>query len=69
VELDDEPKRTCNLIERLRKLGESLRPLDQLYAVAVDSALTDRLNELSELQIGHCFSISAGQSVTSTVLT
>jgi hypothetical protein len=52
VELDDEPKRTCNLIERLRKLGESLRPLDQLYAVAVDSALTDRLNELSDRQIG-----------------
>jgi hypothetical protein len=41
-----------DLIERLRKLGESPRPPDHLYAVVVDSALTDRLNELSDRQIG-----------------
>ena len=41
-----------NLIERLRKLGESSRPLDRLRAVAVDSALSDRLNALSDRQIG-----------------
>jgi hypothetical protein len=53
VELDDdEPKSICNLIGRLRKLGESLRPRDRLYAVAVDSELTDCLNELSDRQIG-----------------
>jgi microcystin-dependent protein len=40
------------LIERLRKLRESPRPRDHLYAVVVDSALTDRLNELSDRQIG-----------------
>jgi hypothetical protein len=51
VESDDEPS-IRNLIERLRKLGESPRPVDRLYAVAVDSALTDRLNELSDRQIG-----------------
>ncbi len=48
---DDEPS-IRNLIERLRKLGESPRPLDHLYAVAVDSALSDRLNELSDRKIG-----------------
>ena len=52
VELDDEPKSILNLIERLRKLGESPCPVDRLYAVAVDSALTDGLNELSDRQIG-----------------
>ncbi len=50
-EYDDEPS-IRNLIERLRKLGESPRPLDRLYAVAVDSALSDHLNELSDHQIG-----------------
>ena len=52
MELDDEPKSIRNLIERLRKLGESPRPRDHLYAVAVDSSLTNRLNELSDRQIG-----------------
>jgi hypothetical protein len=51
VELNDEPS-IRNLIERLRTLGESPRPLDRLYAVAVDRALSDRLNELSDRQIG-----------------
>jgi hypothetical protein len=51
-EFDDEPKSIRNLIEHLRKLGESLRPRDHLYAVAVDSELTDRLNKLSDRQIG-----------------
>jgi hypothetical protein len=46
-EYDDEPS-IRNLIECLRKLSESPRPLDRLYAVAVDSALSDRLNELSD---------------------
>ena len=50
-EFDDEPS-IRNLIERLRKLGESQRLLDHLYAVAVDSALSDRLNELCDRQIG-----------------
>ena len=48
---DDEPS-IRNLIERLRKLGESPRFVDRLYAMAVDNALTDRLNELSDRQIG-----------------
>ena len=52
VELDDEPNSIRNLIERLRKLHESLRPRDRLYAIVVDSTLTDRLNELSDRQIG-----------------
>ena len=51
VELDDEPS-TRKLIERLRKLGESPRPLDHVRAVVVDRALTDRLNELRDRQIG-----------------
>ena len=52
MELDDEPKSIRNLIERLRKLGESLRPRDHLYAAVVDAALTDRLDGLSDRQIG-----------------
>jgi hypothetical protein len=51
-EFDDEPRSTRYLIERQRKLGESPRPLDHLYAVAVGGALSDRLNELSDRQIG-----------------
>jgi hypothetical protein len=66
-EFDDEPS-IRNLIERLRKLGESPRLLDHLYAVAVDSALSDRLNELCDRQIGQLLLSSAGQSVTSPVL-
>ncbi len=50
-EYDDEPS-IRNLIERLRKLGEPPRPLDHLYAVAVGGALSDRLNGLSDRQIG-----------------
>lgn len=52
VEYDDEPKSIRSLIERLRKLGESPRPLEHLRAVVVDRALTDRLNELRDRQIG-----------------
>ncbi len=51
-ECDDEPRSIRNLIERLRELGQSPRPLDRLYAVAVDRAMSDRLNELSDRQIG-----------------
>jgi len=56
VELDaefgDEPKSIRNMIERLRKLRKSPRPRDHLYAVVVDNALTDRLDGLSDRQIG-----------------
>ena len=56
VELDDEfgdePRSTCYLIERQRKLGESQRPIDRLRAVVLGGALSDRLNELSDRQIG-----------------
>ena len=51
VDLDDEPS-IRNLIERLRKLGESPRPIDRLRAVVLGGALGDRLNELSDRQIG-----------------
>jgi hypothetical protein len=51
-EFDDKPRSIHYLIERQRKLGESSRPLDRLYAVVVDRALTDRLNELRDRQIG-----------------
>jgi hypothetical protein len=51
-EFDDQPKSIRDVIERLRKLGESLRPRDRLYAVIVDSTLTDRLHELSDRQVG-----------------
>jgi hypothetical protein len=40
------------LIERQRKLGESPCPIDQLRAVVLGGALSDRLNELSDRQIG-----------------
>ena len=51
-EFDDEPRSTRYLIERQRKLGESPRPIDRLRAVALGGALGDRLNELSDHQIG-----------------
>jgi hypothetical protein len=44
-EFDDEPKSIRNLIERFRKLGESPRPLDRLYAVAVDGGLWELVEE------------------------
>ena len=49
---DDEPRSTRYLIERQRKLGESPRPIDRLRAVALGGALSDRLNGLSDRQIG-----------------
>jgi hypothetical protein len=56
VELDDEfgdePRSTRYLIERQRKLGESPRPIDRLRAVVLGGTLSDRLNELSDRQIG-----------------
>jgi hypothetical protein len=51
-EFDDEPRSTRYLIERQRKLGESRRPIDQLRALAVGGTLSDRLNGLSDRQIG-----------------
>ena len=51
-EFDDEPRNTRCLIERQRKLGESRRPIDRLRAVVLGGALSDRLNELSDRQIG-----------------
>ena len=56
VELDDEfgdePSSTCCLIERQRKLGESPLLIDRLTAMILGSALSHRLNELSDRQIG-----------------
>ena len=51
VDLDDELS-IHNLIERLRKLGESPHPIDGLRAVVLGAALGDRLNESSDRQIG-----------------
>ena len=51
-EFDDEPRSTRDIIKRQRKLGESPHPIDRLRAVAVGGALSDRLNELSDRQIG-----------------
>jgi hypothetical protein len=51
-EFDDEPRSTCCLIKRQRKLGESPLLIDRLRAVALGGALSDRLNELSDRQIG-----------------
>jgi hypothetical protein len=48
-EFDDEPRSTRHLIGRQRKLGESARPIDRL---AVGGALSDRLNGLTDRQIG-----------------
>ena len=50
-EFDDEPS-IRDLIERQRKLGESPRPIDRLRAVVLGGALGDRLNGLSDCQIG-----------------
>jgi hypothetical protein len=52
VELDDEPRSTRCLIERQRKLGESQRPIDRLRAAVFGSALSHRLDGLSDRQIG-----------------
>ena len=51
-EFDDEPRSIRNLIERLRKLGESPLLIDRLTAMILGSALGHRLNELSDRQIG-----------------
>src|ERR1039458_134045 len=51
-EFDDEPRSTRYLIERQRKLGESPRPIDRLRAAVFGSALSHRLNGLSDRQIG-----------------
>jgi hypothetical protein len=53
-DFDDELS-TRYLIKRQRKLGESLRPIDQLRAVVLGGALGDRLNKLSDRQIGQLF--------------
>jgi hypothetical protein len=50
-EYDDEPS-IRKMIERLRTLGESPLPIDRLRAVVLGSALSDRLNGLSDRQIG-----------------
>src|ERR1019366_7490742 len=55
VELDDEfddELSTRYLIKRQRKLGESPLLIDRLTAMILGSALGDRLNELSDRQIG-----------------
>ena len=52
VELDDEPRSTRYLIERQRKLGESPLLIDRLTAMVLGGALSDRLNGLSDRQIG-----------------
>ena len=46
-EFDDEPRSTCYLIKRQRKLGESPRPIDRLRAMVLGGALSDRLNGLA----------------------
>ena len=55
VELDnefDDELGTRYLIKRQRKLSGSSRPIDRLTAVTLGAALSDRLNELSDRQIG-----------------
>src|ERR1019366_2632905 len=51
-EFDDEPRSTRYLIERQRKLGESPLLIDRLTAMVLGGALGDRLNGLSDRQIG-----------------
>jgi hypothetical protein len=51
-ELDNEPRSIRYLIERQRKLGEPPHPIDRLRAAVLGGALSDRLNELSDHQIG-----------------
>src|ERR1039458_5799799 len=51
-EFDDEPRSTRDLIERQRKLGESPLLIDRLTAMVLGGALGDRLNGLSDRQIG-----------------
>jgi hypothetical protein len=50
-EYDDEPS-TRYLIERQWKLSESPHPIDRLRAVVLAGALRDRLNGVSDRQIG-----------------
>jgi hypothetical protein len=50
-DFDDELS-TRYLIKRQRKLGESPRPIDRLTAMVLGGALGDRLNGLSDRQIG-----------------
>lgn len=51
-EFNDEPRSTRYLIKRQRTLSESPRPIDRLTAVVLGAALGDRLNGLSDRQIG-----------------
>jgi hypothetical protein len=51
-EFEDEPRSTRDLIERQRKLGESPLLIDRLTAMVLGGALGDRLNGLSDRQIG-----------------
>jgi hypothetical protein len=51
-EFDDEPRSTCCLIKRQRKLGESPLLIDRLTAMILGSALSHRLDGLSDRQIG-----------------
>jgi hypothetical protein len=43
---------TRDIIKRQRTLSESPRPIDRLHAVVLGAALSDRLNGLSDRQIG-----------------
>lgn len=55
MELNDEfgdEMSTRHLIKRHRKLGESPRPIDRLTSVILAGKLSERLNGLSDRQIG-----------------
>jgi len=55
-EFDDEPRITCCLIKRQRKLGESSLLIDRLTAMVLGGALRDRLKRnLRKLAAGHVF--------------
>src|ERR1019366_2873648 len=51
-EFDDKPRSIHYLIKRQRKLGESPLLIDRLTAMVLGGALGDRLNGLSDRQIG-----------------